>query len=141
MTLRKTTHTTDDSDDIIILIGQSGAMFASLHTTAYELIRVKIRRLTSDLSMTILHQSLTSEVSRGSKWLPADLNQTIGGLGLGLGGGEREAGRGGQKVGLHCRLVQGRSYQYFSWRSRRPRRSSVRRVWCGGDRLLDSCRF
>lgn len=79
MTLKKTTHTTDDSDDIIILIGQSGAMFASLHPTAYELIKVKIRRLTSDLSMTILHQSLTSEVSRGSKWLPADLNQTIGG--------------------------------------------------------------
>lgn len=50
--------------------------------------------------MTILHQSLTSEVSRGSKWLPADLNQTIGGggLGLGLGGAggvsERQAEEG-----------------------------------------------
>lgn len=44
--------------------------------------------------MTILHQSLTSEVSRGSKWLAADLNQTIGGARVRAGVSERQAEEG-----------------------------------------------
>lgn len=116
-------------------------MFIGSHTTKYDLWRGVLRgQWTSARGQP--------RVSQGLKWLPADLKKTSCRTGWWWERGRQKMAHGWPRLAtrLHCRLVhdrrrsrrkpvfipQGgnlqRSHLYFSWRTRKPGRSTVWRV-------------